>query len=112
MLRKPSDRRQRTNTRSASVVPFVSRRTPVVIPAVPASLLVSTQNLWRAYWKSDVAGAADPATDLGAVIRLFTLVDERERAYRAFKRRRLVKGSQGQMVLNPMGRVMHEFDAE
>ncbi len=51
-------------------------------------------------------------TDGTAILRLFTLYDERERAYRAFRRQRLIKGSQGQAVLSPMGRAMQEFDAE
>ena len=49
---------------------------------------------------------------MAAVVRYFTLLDERERAYRAYKKQRVVQGSQGQKVLNPMGRFMHDCNSE
>jgi P27 family predicted phage terminase small subunit len=79
---------------------------------MPEGLLISTQGLWRKFWKSALAGAMEPESDTGAIVRLFTLYDERERAFRAYRRKRLIEGSQGQMVLNPMARAMSVFDAE
>jgi hypothetical protein len=40
------------------------------------------------------------------------LYDERERAYRAYRRERLVTGSTGQLLLNPLRRAMSNFDSE
>ena len=53
-----------------------------------------------------------PAVDDAAIERLFDLYDERERAYQDFRRQRFVKGSQGQDVLNPLGRLIASFDGE
>jgi P27 family predicted phage terminase small subunit len=53
-----------------------------------------------------------PDTDLPALERLWTLYDERARALRGYRRERLVVGSTGQMVLNPLARAMQAFDAE
>jgi P27 family predicted phage terminase small subunit len=82
------------------------------IPEPPDGLLVATQTAWAEFWGSDLARVIDPVTDGHAVRRVFTLYDERDRAYREFRKERLVKGSQGQKVLNPLGRLMHELDAE
>jgi len=84
----------------------------VEIPPAPKGLLKLTSVQWERYWRSAVGQAADIDTDLPAITRLFTLYDERERAYRAFRKQRFVSGSQGQMVLNPMGRHMNVLDAE
>lgn len=56
--------------------------------------------------------AVEIDTDIQAVRRLFTLYDERERAYRGYRKDRLLVGSRGQTVLNPLGRAMSVFDAE
>lgn len=50
--------------------------------------------------------------DLPAIRRLFTLLDERERSYRAFRRNRFVQGSKRQPVLNPLARHMLSLDGE
>lgn len=47
-----------------------------------------------------------------AVRRLFTLCDERERSYRAFRENRFVPGSKGQPVLSPLARHILSLDAE
>jgi P27 family predicted phage terminase small subunit len=107
---KPPERRQRTNSHAAAVIPF--RATPVDAPPLPAGLLAVTRELWRAFWRSPLAQAVEKNTDTSAIVRYFTLADERERMYRGFRRKRLVLGSQGQKVLNPMGRALHAFDAE
>lgn len=79
---------------------------------MPANLLASTKAIWRSFWRSALAQAVDPNTDTAAIVRLFTLLDERERAYRGFRRKRLMEGSQGQSVLNPLARAMNAFDPE
>lgn len=82
------------------------------IPGVPDGLLKSTRESWKNYWHSNLAQIVQLGTDMSAIIRLFTLYDERERAYRSYKKHPLVEGSQGQMVLNPMGRQMSVLDTE
>ena len=71
-----------------------------------------TRERWADYWQSDVARLVDAQTDGIAVVRLFSLYDERERAYRAYKRKRMVPGSQGQPVVNPIWKHAAVMDAE
>jgi phage terminase small subunit len=52
-----------------------------------------------------------PATDLPALERLFTLRDERARALRGYRARRLVVTDSG-VALNPLLRVLKQLDAE
>lgn len=108
---KTADRRQRTNSPAGRVVAFPAG-SAVKVPAMPVCLLASTKLLWKSFWDSALAQAVDVATDGAAISRYFTLLDERERAFRAYRRERLVEGSQGQRVLNPMARAMSVFDAE
>jgi P27 family predicted phage terminase small subunit len=79
---------------------------------MPEGLLASTRRLWAGFWKSPMAQVLDSRSDITAILRYFSLVDERERLYRGFRRKRMVRGSRGQEVLNPMGRALHEFDSE
>ena len=107
---KPGDRRQRRNTRELGVVMSVPTRSAPV-PAPPAGLLVSTRNVWAAFWASEQASLVMPA-DHPALLRLFTLLDERERCARAASKRRLIEGSQGQPVLNPLLKHVAALDGE
>jgi hypothetical protein len=50
--------------------------------------------------------------DHPALLRLFTLLDERERCARAASKQRLIKGSQGQPVLNPLLKQVAALDTE
>ena len=102
-------RRQRANrTRPAAKV---SASRPKAPPA-RKEWYAETKRRWERFWKSDAARVLAPAVDAAAVERLFDLYDERERAYRDFTKRRFVEGSQGQQVLNPLGRLIASFDGE
>lgn len=67
----------------------------------PAGLLKVTRERWGVFWESPLA-AAVLATDHVGLARWIRSVDEWERAMRAFRRRRIVDGSTGQPVLNPL----------
>jgi P27 family predicted phage terminase small subunit len=107
---KPGDRRQRRNTREIGpVAPVPARFTPV--PPAPSGLLAPTRAAWAAFWASEQASLVMPA-DHPALLRLFTLLDERERCARAASKRRLIEGSQGQPVLNPLLKHVAALDGE
>lgn len=89
--------------------PEISR---LQVPPPPTGLLKTHRDSWARYWTSKVAGAADPVTDLPTATRLWTLYDERERAYRGYRKQRLVEGSQGQLVINPLYKVVQSCDSE
>src|SRR5947208_1436561 len=63
-------------------------------------------------WESDLAKAADRSVDLPRIERWIGLLDEYERLYDVFKQTRLVKGSTGQPVLNPLASFLLSLLAE
>jgi len=95
----------------------VARRTLSEIPALPEKLngvrpLAETTEAWNRLWASPVASVVDLASDREAVVRWASLLDERERAFRAFRRKRIVEGSNEQPVLNPLWGVVKACDSE
>ncbi len=82
------------------------------IPKLKGRYLKITKEWWEDFWNSDLATAIDHKSDQSAVYRLATLIDERERVYKQAKKERLVVGSQGQVVLNPLYSAMLKLDAE
>ena len=88
-----------------------------VLPVCPEKLagrqpLDSTVEAWDRLWSSDVATVLDLRSDMESVLRWAALLDERERTFRAFRRNRLVAGSMGQLVLNPLWAVVRACDTE
>jgi hypothetical protein len=86
-------------------------------PACPALLggtapLPATRDAWDRVWCSNIAAVLDRESDMEAVVRWATLLDERERALRQFRRKRMVKGSMGQQVLSPLWDVVRSCDTE
>lgn len=78
---------------------------PVEVPPAPkpaGGLLKSSEKLWESYWKSISAQAALDVDQLGVAERWIVAHDEWVRATNAFRRKRIVEGSQGQPVLNPL----------
>lgn len=95
----------------------VARRALPETPSCPeriagAKPLESTAEAWDRLWRSDVVSVVDLLSDMESVVRWASLLDERERALRAFRRQRLVAGSQGQMVINPLWSVVRGCDTE
>lgn len=82
------------------------------VPAPPADILGTTRKSWNELWNSKLAGSFVD-TDLPTLRRLYSLIDERERAYRAVKDKgRMVEGSQKQLVINPLLKQMSVYDTE
>ena len=82
------------------------------LPKLRGRYLKNTKLWWEDFWNSDLATAIDTKSDQQAVYRLATLIDERERIFKQAKKDRLVVGSQGQAVLNPLYSAMLKIDAE
>lgn len=106
---KPADRRQNRGRRDLGLVSAAAA--DLAIPAADPKWLAATRDAWVGYWESPVASAVDRSSDLPGLERLFSLRDERERCYRSAKRARLVDGSTGQPVLNPLYKHMSTLDA-
>jgi len=98
--------------RRPPLVALARQDLPAVLPSPPPRLLRSTRQLWQSLWLSPLAQVWDPVTDRLAVEELVRLVDERERAWRAFRRERIVPGSEGQPRLNPLWKLIQETTAQ
>ena len=105
--KKADDERLRRN-RSKAELSLVSPEPPDPPPDLRPAVLET----WAEYWTSELAKLVDPKTDGPAIRRLFTLYDERERAYEAGKDERLVPGSKDNWVLNPLLKYVAQCDAE
>lgn len=104
---KPADRRQRRNRPALVSVPA----TPAAAPPPPEGLLKASVAAWDALWASPVASTY-LESDLPALARLFSLIDERTRISAGIGSERLVAGSQGQPRPHPMYAVVTSLDAE
>lgn len=72
------------------------------MPAPPPGLLDRHRADWKAFWSSPLVRVIVPELDLDGIKTLFMLRDERDRALAAGRKNRLVTGSAGQPVLNPL----------
>lgn len=80
------------------------------VPAVTAAWLPRIREEWRDLWRSDLARAFED-TDIPELRRLFKLKNEREIAQQVVDEAgQLIKGSQGQIVLNPLLRKIDAYD--
>jgi hypothetical protein len=81
---------------------------PRPAPELPGAskMLAATREAWASWWASPVAATVVVGSDLPALARMFALIDEHERCRREFVASRLVEGSQGQPVVNPLGQFM------
>lgn len=73
---------------------------PPSIPKAPRGLTPAVRRAWKAYWSHEVASAATEVA-LPAIKRLFDLYDQRERAMELVRTAMMVKGSVGQLRMNP-----------
>lgn len=72
------------------------------VPPVPMDLSPKFRRQWDDFWKSPVARLTLPSLDTDAVEMLFHLRQERDLLLRRGRKQRLVAGSAGQMVINPL----------
>ena len=72
------------------------------LPKPPAGLLKPSRDRWRQFWESRAALAVDTASDMPRLLRWIQVTDEYDRTARTIRSARLVKGSMGQPVLNPL----------
>lgn len=110
---KAADRRQRRNAHPGiTVIEAGSKEPATFVPEPPASLLKVTKERWSAFWASPVARAVDPAADGQRLERWIRAVDEWHRVGREFRKARLVSGSMGQPVLNPLAAYLNQLEQQ
>jgi P27 family predicted phage terminase small subunit len=71
-------------------------------PKPPLGLLKGSRDRWRAFWDSPSAALVNHESDLPRLMRWIQAADEYERSAKIVRDARLVKGSTGQPVLNPL----------
>lgn len=88
----------------------VNLRPPVVPPDPPAGLLDETVAAWVNYWEADVAQVATEV-DVPALRRLFTYYDQHTRAIATALEEPAVRGSTGQVKVNPFYELALKLEA-
>lgn len=81
------------------------------MPKPPSGLLASSRERWRKFWDSRAALAVDLASDMPRLARWIQALDEYERTAQVVRKSRLVKGSMGQPVLNPLVAYLVHLDS-
>lgn len=71
-------------------------------PRPPAGLLKPARDRWRQFWESQAALAVDLDSDMPRLLRWIQVTDEYDRTAKVIRQARVVKGSMGQPVLNPL----------
>lgn len=72
-------------------------------PPLPAGIRSRrTRAIWERFWGSELRRVVNDATDLPRLERWIRAVDELEKVQRTLRVTRLVRGSTGQPVLNPL----------
>jgi|TARA_Y100000034_G_scaffold63208_1_gene76463 P27 family predicted phage terminase small subunit len=105
---KPPDVAQGHRNRGLVVV---DNEKAMEAPPPPSGLLAQTRRDWHTYWESDVASLAEDV-DLPALRRLFRMYDQHERAMRVVRKALTVKGSMGQIRVNPLADYAAKLDTQ
>lgn len=101
---------QHQGHRKQNVLVLADARPPVPVP--PAGLLKPSRDRWYGFWASQVARAVDLNSDLPRLVRWIKATDEYDRVAKTVKRARLVKGSMGQPVLNPLVQYLAQLEGQ
>lgn len=94
-----------------SVVPFMESD-PLEVPDPPRKMLQLTRSVWELVWTSGIASALQPQ-DQVSLQRWIRYLDEWNRCEREMTKPRfdrLVAGSRGQLVLNPLIPYMQQLE--
>lgn len=108
---KPAAKRQRRNQRDVGAISVVPTAVASDHPEPQKGLLKAVEQTWFEFWTSETSGLVKPA-DLPALHRLWSLYDERQRCLNSARKGRVVEGSTGQPVLNPLYKHMATLDSQ
>lgn len=82
------------------------------IPEPPVGLLKPSRDRWHEFWASPAAKKVNIQSDLPRLLRWIEQTDEYDRVVKVCKKSRLVKGSMGQPVLNPLFNYLGQLEAQ
>lgn len=83
-----------------------------LVPPAPRGIGKVARQVWQDFWRSPVSAAVDLDADQYAVRRWILAIDEREELLAEVRTQRVVTGSKGQLVLNPLYRRIDELTRE
>jgi hypothetical protein len=109
-LPKPPDRAQghRSHPHLAPVVDLPTK--PRSVPKAPAGVRDKTKREWGKFWRSPIGQLIDLDIHLPTVRRLFQLRDQFDRAEEVVRQAPVVKGSVGQVRVNPLADYMLKLE--
>jgi phage terminase small subunit len=111
--KKPASKRQNRVTKTPEIeLAQVAGKIGPAVPASPEGIAPGLKATWDEYWSSPLAQVGDEHTKRAAVTRLWQLYDLRDKHYEAYRKHPLVDGSQGQKVLNPLGRQLTTLETQ
>lgn len=98
--------------RRGRVKPLIQGAPATLASAPPEGVGEHALAVWTAFWASRVSGAIDLLADGEALRHWILCIDEREKLRAATVRSPLVKGSDAQMMLNPLSRRIRDLNRE
>ena len=114
-LQKPRSRIQNRQAGRKAGLVLAFKRPEEPPPEMPAPLngkwRLETAALWQAFWTAPIAQVVDRESDMPRLLRWIVYWDEWFRAVRALRRRRMVEGSMGQPVVNPLSAYIAAVEA-
>jgi P27 family predicted phage terminase small subunit len=81
--------------------PPVVSHAAFAVPTRPDDLTPATERAWDAFWRSPMAGLT-AEVDIQPIVRLFGLYAQHEKAAEVVSQALMVKGSTGQIRVNPL----------
>lgn len=107
---KPPEMLQGRGSRFAgSTLPAVSRDHKRPIPITPTGLRKAASDAWVEFWQSPMASLVQDDSDMDALRDWAWLVSERDRLQPMVKKTPLVMGSTGQLVANPISKLVADY---
>ena len=79
------------------------------VPITPPALRKAAKDAWTAFWRSPMASLVQDESDMDALRDWAWCVSERDRLQGMVKKTPLVKGSTGQLVTNPLSKLVSDY---
>jgi P27 family predicted phage terminase small subunit len=90
----------------------LARDDAFIAPAPPSGLNAPGKKAWDEFWRSEVSAAVDFSADRSDLEHWAQCIDERARIWPIIRKAPLVKGSHGQLMLNPLTRRARDLSDE
>lgn len=79
------------------------------VPEPPRGLRKSAKDAWTAFWSSPMAALIEVESDMDAIKDWAYCISERDRLRPLLRKEPLVIGSTGQLVANPLEKIINQY---